>query len=61
MALPRKGLRGVEKTADTTVWTKSMAESARSKVKDHWGYDMHAVLDSTQHLPSYNELLNIPV
>lgn len=27
MALPRKGLRGVEKTAETTAWTNSMAES----------------------------------
>jgi len=35
MALPRKGLRGVEKIADTTAWTNSMAESAGARVKDH--------------------------
>lgn len=35
MALPRKGLRGVEKIADTTAWTNSMAESAGAEVKDH--------------------------
>lgn len=35
MALPRKGLRGVEKTADTTAWTNSMAESGGAQVKDH--------------------------
>lgn len=28
MALPRKGLRGVEKIAETAAWTNSMAESA---------------------------------
>lgn len=30
MALPRKGLSGVEKMADTTAWTNSMAESGSS-------------------------------
>lgn len=35
MALPRKGLRGVEKTADTTAWTNSMAESGGAGVKDN--------------------------
>lgn len=35
MALPRKGLRGVEKIADTTAWTNSMAESGGAQVKDH--------------------------
>lgn len=33
MALPRKGLSGVEKTADTTAWTNSMAESGEVQVK----------------------------
>lgn len=38
MALPRKGLSGVEKIADTRAWTKSIAESAASKeVKDQAG------------------------
>lgn len=35
MALPRKGLRGVEKTAETTAWTNSMAESGGARVRDH--------------------------
>lgn len=35
MALPRKGLRGVEKMAETMAWTKSMAESGGTQVKDH--------------------------
>lgn len=34
MALPRKGLRGVEKIADTTAWTNSMAESVGAHVKE---------------------------
>ena len=29
MALPRKGLSGVEKKAETRAWTSSMAESGR--------------------------------
>lgn len=35
MALPRKGLRGVEKMAETTAWTNSMAESGAAWVKGH--------------------------
>lgn len=35
MALPRKGLSGVEKMADTTAWTNSMAESGAAWVKAH--------------------------
>lgn len=35
MALPRKGLRGVEKTADTTAWTNSMAESDEASGQGH--------------------------
>lgn len=34
MALPRKGLRGVEKMAEIMAWTKSMAESGGTQVKD---------------------------
>lgn len=43
MALPRKGLRGVEKIADTAAWTNSMAESGGAQVKDHLKY-MYALL-----------------
>lgn len=35
MALPRNGARGVEKIADTTAWTNSMAESGGALVKDN--------------------------
>lgn len=35
MALPRKGLRGVEKIADTTAWTNSMAESDEASGQGH--------------------------
>lgn len=34
MALPRKGLRGVEKMAETIAWTNIMAESGGAQVKD---------------------------
>ena len=43
MALPRNGLRGVEKMADTTAWTNSMAESGGARVKGHVK-DMYASL-----------------
>ncbi len=43
MALPRNGLRGVEKTADTTAWTNSMAESGGAQVKDQV-INMYAML-----------------
>lgn len=33
MALPRKGLSGVEKIDETTAWTNSMAESGAARVK----------------------------
>lgn len=44
MALPRKGLRGVEKIADTTAWTNSMAESGGAPVKDHLEKNMYTLL-----------------
>lgn len=34
MALPRKGFSGVEKKADTTAWTNSIAESTRKQLRN---------------------------
>lgn len=46
MALPRKGLRGVEKIADTTAWTNSMAESGGAQVKEKYASSDLCIVES---------------